>query len=268
MASAHEPTLGEHLEVSRMPIYMLLARLGKRVLRPGGMELTQMMLELLDVQPYDQVVEFAPGIGATAQLTLSRSPAQYTAIERDEAAVRLVSGYLKGPNQQCVIGRAENTGLPDASASVVYGEAMLTMQTTSNKEQIIAEAARILKPSGRYGIHELCLKPDDLDEATKSEVERSLSEVSHVGTRPLTDSEWRVLLEGKGFQIKDTAMAPFSLLEPRRMLRDEGPLGTLRIVGNVVSNGAARRRVLAMRSVMRQYRHILAAVAITCRKPE
>ena len=119
MTSAHEPTLGEHLEVSRMPIYMLLARIGKRVLRPGGMELTQKMLELLDVQPYDQVVEFAPGVGATAQLTLSRAPAQYTAIERDEAAVRLVSGYLKGPNQQCVIGRAENTGLPDASASVV-----------------------------------------------------------------------------------------------------------------------------------------------------
>lgn len=246
---------------------MLLARLGKRVLRPGGMELTQKMLEFLDVQPYDQVVVFAPGIGATAQLTLSRAPAQYTAIERDEAAVGLVSGYLKGPNQQCVIGRAENTGLPDASASVVYGEAMLTMQTASNKEQIIAEAARILKASGRYGIHELCLKPD-LDEATKSAVERSLSEVSHVGTRPLTESEWRALLEGNGFQIKHTVMAPFSLLEPSRVLRDEGPLGALRIVGNVVRNGAARRRVLAMRSVMRQYRHILAAVAITCQKPE
>ena len=88
MTSAHEPTLGEHLEVSRMPIYMLFARIGKRVLRPGGIELTQKMLELLAIQPHDQVVEFAPGIGATAQLTLSRTPAQYIAIERDEAAVR------------------------------------------------------------------------------------------------------------------------------------------------------------------------------------
>ena len=110
MTSAHEPTLGEHLEISRMPIYMLLARIGKRVLRPGGVELTQKILELLDVQPSDHVVEFAPGVGATAQLTLSRAPARSTAIERDEAAVRLVSGYLKGPNRQCVIGRAENTG--------------------------------------------------------------------------------------------------------------------------------------------------------------
>ncbi len=66
MTSAHESTPGEHLDVSRMPIYALLARLGKQVLRPGGMGLTRQMLELLDVQPSDEVVEFAPGMGAMA----------------------------------------------------------------------------------------------------------------------------------------------------------------------------------------------------------
>jgi SAM-dependent methyltransferase len=231
------------------------------------MELTQKMLELLDVQPYDQVVEFAPGVGTTAQLTLSRAPAQYTAIERDEAAVRLVSGYLKGPNQQCVIGRAENTGLPDASATVVLGEAMLTMQTASHKEQIITEAARILKPGGRYGIHEVCLKPDDLDDATKNEIEKALSEVSRVGTRPLTQSEWRALLEGARFHIRDTVIAPFHLLEPPRVLRDEGPLGTLRLLGNVLRDGAARQRVIAMRSAIRRYQDRLAAIAFVAVKP-
>ena len=32
--------LGEHLDATRMPGHRLLARLGKRVLRPGGLELT------------------------------------------------------------------------------------------------------------------------------------------------------------------------------------------------------------------------------------
>ncbi len=268
MTAKHEPRLGEHLDVSKMPIYMLLARLGKRTLRPGGMELTRQMLELLDVQPSDEVVEFAPGLGATAQLILSRAPAQYTAIDRDEASVKLVSGYLKGPNQQSVIGRAEHTGLPDASATVALGEAMLTMQTASHKEQIITEAARILKPGGQYGIHELCLEPDDLDDATKIEIEKALSEVAHVGSRPLTQSEWRTLLEGAGFEIKDMVMAPFHLLEPRRLLRDEGPLGALRFLGNVLRDGAARRRVVAMRSVIRRYRDMLSAVAFVAVKPE
>ena len=63
MTSKPEPRPGEHLDVSKMPIFMLLARLGKRTLRPGGMELTRQMLELLDVQRSDEVVEFAPGLG-------------------------------------------------------------------------------------------------------------------------------------------------------------------------------------------------------------
>jgi hypothetical protein len=48
-----------------MPIYALLFRLGKQVFRPGGMSLTRQMLDLLDVQATDDVVEFAPGMGAT-----------------------------------------------------------------------------------------------------------------------------------------------------------------------------------------------------------
>ena len=174
-------------------------------------------------------------VGGCAVCTAA--PAQYTAIERDEASVRLASRYLNGSDQQSVIGRAERTGLPDASATIVYGEAMLTMQTASNKEQIIAEAARILKPGGRYGIHELCLRPDDLDDATKDEIERALSEESHVGTRPRTKSEWCELLEGAGLQVKGTAMARFGLLDPPRLLRDEGLFGTLRLVSNVLIIG-------------------------------
>ena len=63
-------------------------------------------------------------------------------------------------------------------------------------------------------------------------------------------------------------MATFSLLEPLSGLRDEGLLEALRIVGKAVRNGTAGRRVFAMRSVMRQSRHMLAAVATKRAKPE
>ncbi len=268
MTTKHEPRLGEHLDVSKMPIYMLLARLGKRTLHPGGMELTRQMLELLDVQPSDEVVEFAPGVGATAQLILNRAPAQYTAIDRDEAAVRLVSSYLEGPKQKCILGRAQHTSLPDTSTTVVFGEAMLTMETASHKEQIIKEAARILKPGGRFVIHEVYVEPDDLDDAKKSEIGKALSEVLRVGIRPLTQSEWRTLLEKEGFQIRDTVKGPLHVLEPTRILSDEGLLGTLRFLKNVLSNRAARRRLLAMRSVIRRYQDQLAAIAFVAVKPE
>ena len=59
---ASEPaTPGGGLQYSRMPGHWLLARMGKRVLRPGGIELTRQMLDALNIRESDDVVEFAPG---------------------------------------------------------------------------------------------------------------------------------------------------------------------------------------------------------------
>lgn len=111
-----------------MPGHWLLARMGKRVLRPG-LELTQRMLDALDIRAGDDVVEFVPGLGVTARAALERGPRSYVGIEQDEGAADHVRRQLRGANRQCVVGSAEKSGLPAASASVVYGEAMLTMQT-------------------------------------------------------------------------------------------------------------------------------------------
>jgi ubiquinone/menaquinone biosynthesis C-methylase UbiE len=180
---------GQTLQTDKMPGHWLLARLGKRVLRPGGIELTQRMLEALHIHSGDHIVEFAPGLGLTAKLVLQRRPATYTAIERDEAAAKLVRRYLSGRQQRCLVGNAEQTGLPAESVTVVYGEAMLTMQTPETKARIMQEAWRILESGGRYGFHELCLVPDTLDEGTKKEIALALLQAIHVGARPLTVSE-------------------------------------------------------------------------------
>ena len=53
------PMPGEQLKSEKMPGHWLLARLGKRVLRPGGRQLTRRMIEALNIQPADSVIEFA-----------------------------------------------------------------------------------------------------------------------------------------------------------------------------------------------------------------
>ena len=257
-----EDIIGEELDTTKMPGHWLLARLGKRVLRPGGQELTRQMLNGLCIKSSDDVVEFAPGLGFTAQLTLNQKPASYMAIERDEAAASLVRRYLIGNNQACLIGRAEKTGLSDATATVVYGEAMLTMQTPTKKQQIVQEAFRLMKPTGRYGIHELCLVPEDLDEDTKQEIQKALTDAIHVGARPLTVPEWRTLLEAEGFIVHTQATAPMHLLEPKRLIQDEGFWGALRFVWNVLRDREARRRVKTMRKVFQTYEKNLAAIML------
>lgn len=257
---------GEGLRTEKMPGHWVLARLGKRVLRPGGMQLTRCMLEALRIKRADDVVEFAPGMGVTARLTIELDPASYTAVERDEAAARIVSGYLREDRQRCVVGSASDTGLPAQSATVVYGEAMLTMQTEETKRDIVREAHRLLKSGGRYGIHEMCLLSDNLDENIRKETERALTGVVHHGVRPLAVSEWRSLLESEGFAVQSEHMASMSLLEPGRLISDEGLAGALRFAWNVLRDSEARQRVFEMRSVFRRYRKELAAVALVAIK--
>ena len=91
------------------------------------------LLDELAISATDDVVEFAPGLGITARFTLARQPRTYTAIERDRDAAAVVEAYLQEPHQRCVLGTAEGTGLADSSASVVYGEAMLSMQPPSEQ---------------------------------------------------------------------------------------------------------------------------------------
>ena len=253
--------------VEKEPGHSVLARLGKRVLRPGGVELTEAMLAALSVDRDDDVVELAPGRGATAMLTLERGPRSYTGIEADPAWAQRLERVLgeKGP-VSIAQGDAGASGLADGCASVVYGEAMLTMHSARHKARIVAEAARLLRSGGRYGIHELCIVPDDLDEEAKAAIRRDLSISIHVGARPLTVSEWRTLLEEAGLEVRCVETAPMYLLEPRRVVDDEGLARSLMIAANLARLPAERRRVLDMRRVFREHEAHLAAVALVAAK--
>lgn len=258
---------GHELDVAKMPGHWLLARLGKRVLRPGGIGMTQSLLQALAIGPNDEIVEFAPGLGVTARMILTQQPNHYTGVERDSEAVAWTAQKLSGlPNVSIIAGTADNTRLPQNSASVVVGEAMLSMNTPEHKRRIVAEAYRLLRPGGRYGIHELCIVPDDMPADQKRDIDQALSSAIHVGARPLRTHEWISLLEEPGFQIAEVGYAPMHLLRPSRMIADEGLFGALRIVKNILLDKVARQRVLAMRRVFEQYRERLNAIFIVARR--
>jgi hypothetical protein len=59
-----------------------------------------------------------------------------------------------------------------------------------------------------------------------------------------------------------------ALLQPRRLVSDEGLLGALRFVRNVLTHPDARRRVLHMRRTFGKHRERLTAVAVVAHKSD
>lgn len=246
--------------------HWLLAKMGKKVLRPGGKELTLQLVEALSISDKDEVVEFAPGLGFTAERVIKKSPASYVGIDADIHAVNLLNKKFVDYNIVFVQGNAAHSEQSSASKDKVYGEAMLTMHADHRKVEIIREAHRILKKGGLYGIHELGLIPDTIDAEKKATIQRSLAEAIKVNARPLSLSEWKDLLTKEGFRIVAVTTNAMRLLELRRMIADEGFLRFLKIVFNILTHADARRRILKMRSVFKQYKHHLNAVAIVAEK--
>lgn len=253
---------GDGQRPEAMQGHWVLARAGKRVLRPGGLELTRRMLDALTIMPEDRVIEFAPGLGITARMVLQKQFLSYRAVEREASAVENLREHLKGTCARIEQGRAQATGLPSGSASVVYGEAMLSMQSAEDKNRVIAEASRLLLAGGRYGIHELCFRSDSISDHLRREIQAEMAKEIHVGVQPLLKCEWAALFRDHGMKVIWSSEAPMHLLEPRRLLSDEGISGALRFGFNIFKDSMLRKRVFAMRRLFQKYQQHIGAIAM------
>jgi SAM-dependent methyltransferase len=256
------PDPGAGMDLEKMPLHWLLARLGKTVMRPGGGAVSDAMLTGLRIGPDDDVVDLAPGLGTTVQRVQALRPASFRGLERGEAEAERSRRQVTELPYTCVVAEPEKTGLPDASVSVVYGEACLSLEGDATKERILAEAARVLRPGGRLGLHELLLNPDDLDPGKKKQINVDLSRAVRVNARALTRSEWTTMLERHGFTVTAIHADRMLLLSPAQMVHDEGLGGTLRLVGRIARRPVAVKRVAHLWRMMHRERKHLGAVAI------
>ena len=265
---AHEASSKRDRDEAHLQGHWLLAKLGKKVLRPGGKKLTNWMID--NANPTNKrVVEFAPGLGITAAEILDRNPKTYTGVDQDPDAATATTLSTKqarlGIPTEVINGVASDTGLPAGSADLVVGEAMLTMQGEKGKAAIVSEANRILATGGRYAIHELLLTPNNVDQTVADNLRKALATTIKVNARPLTATEWSELLENNGFKVLSIKVAPMGLLQPKQMIEDEGPR-VLKIMFNLARNPQARKRVLAMRKGFSENAQNLGAISIIAEK--
>jgi arsenite methyltransferase len=108
-------------------------------------------------------------------LELARSNAREAAVGN----VEFVKGYL------------EDVPLPDASVDVVISNCVINL--AADKRVVIAEAARVLKPGGRFAVSDVIADPD-MDDATRSDMQQWTGCIAGA----LTDAEFRAALGDAG----------------------------------------------------------------------
>ena len=100
----------------------------------------------------------------------------------------------------------------------------------------------------------------------KEEIQKDLARTIRVNARPLTVAEWTALAEEAGFEVLDVYQTDMALLEPKRLLADEGPAGVAKIAFNLARKPQIRERVLGMRGVFRRHADHIGAIGLILRK--
>jgi ubiquinone/menaquinone biosynthesis C-methylase UbiE len=96
-------------------------------------------------------------------------------------------------NVEFVKGTIEHVPLPDDSVDVIISNCVINL--SADKPAVFREAARVLKPGGRFAVTDVVSDPD-MDEATRKDMEQWTGCIAGA----LTDDEFRSELEAAGFE--------------------------------------------------------------------
>jgi ubiquinone/menaquinone biosynthesis C-methylase UbiE len=124
---------------------------------PGGLELTEHLGEMLNLQPGDLVLDVASGIGTSAIFLAERFGCQVVGVDFSGQIVEQANAKAAeaGINHlvQFKQGDAERLPFEDGSFDALICECAFC--TFPTKAQAAAEFARVLRPGGRIGLSDL-----------------------------------------------------------------------------------------------------------------
>jgi arsenite methyltransferase len=95
-------------------------------------------------------------------------------------------------NAEFLKGEIERVPLPDDSVDVIISNCVINL--SGDKRAVFCEAARVLRPGGRFAVTDIVADPD-MDEATR----RDLAQWTGCIAGALTQEQFRTELEAAGF---------------------------------------------------------------------
>ncbi len=95
-------------------------------------------------------------------------------------------------NVEFIKGYLEDMPLPDSSVDVVISNCVINL--SGDKQQVLREAARVLRPGGRFAVSDVVADPD-MDEQTRADMAAWTGCIAGA----LTEREFRGALQSAGF---------------------------------------------------------------------
>jgi ubiquinone/menaquinone biosynthesis C-methylase UbiE len=119
-------------------------------------------------------------------------------------------------NVEFLKGEIEHIPLPDASVDVVISNCVINL--SADKDRVLREAFRVLKPKGRFAVSDVVSRGD-----MPEEVRRSMQLWVGCIAGALEENAYRAKLEGAGFeQVEIEPTRVYNIEDARRFLAAEG----------------------------------------------
>lgn len=235
--------------------HQVLAAAGKTILRPGGRIATEQLFAWADFQPGETVLELASSFGSSAIALAQRFGVRVVGVEKNPASVAKARENIQaaGLEGQVTIIEADIFHLEGISEEFdyVFAEAILSMQSAPAKAKLLSEIYYRLKKGGKFLSHEMVAQHHE------SEIHQALVRVIRSNPTPLSEANWQAAFTAAGLAVEHHQIGSLTLLNPRKMLQDEGLFATVKIFWNVLTNPLIRQRVLGMRRIFKKYQQDL-----------
>jgi ubiquinone/menaquinone biosynthesis C-methylase UbiE len=158
-----------------------------------------------DLRDGEIVLDLGSGAGADVLISARRVAPAGKAIGLDMTdemldIARANAADAGVPNVEFVKGYIEDIPLPDESVDVVISNCVINL--AGNKQTVLTEAARVLKPGGRFAVSDVIADPE-MDEATRAD----LAQWTGCIAGALTEDEFRTALTVAGLtdiEIRET----------------------------------------------------------------
>lgn len=184
-------------------------------LHPGGSDITRELAQLCEIGKDVSVLDVASGTGESACYLTEKLGARVVGIDRSDGMIEKAKHKAAQRNLGTYFRKADAHRLPfdDAAFDRAISECSVSLL---DKERAISEMARVVKPSGYVGIHDLFWK-----QGTPERLKRWL--VENEGEQPETLQGWKAVFEKAG--LVDVMAVDRSFLIPTWMKEIRKKLG-------------------------------------------